>query len=111
MLLADKSVALNLQTLLTEELMMSAISSHEDNLNETQKEEIDLLVSLLQKEPASDELVDLLSKDSTRTKVLIALNNAGIDKEKVYKAEFLFESLSDYTIQDVKTQLLEMRQL
>ena len=106
-ILADKSVALDLQRLLSENQMISAISSHDNNLSETQKEEIDLLTALLQKEPISDELVDLLSKDSTRTEVLTALNNAGIDKEKVHNAEFLFESLSDYSIQDIKTQLLE----
>ena len=67
-ILADKSVALDLQRLLSENQMISAISSHDNNLSETQKEEMDLLTaySRIHKSTLGFQCVDFIYFDGKK---------------------------------------------
>ncbi len=109
--LADKSVALELKNLLSKETVIQAISSHSTNLSETQKTKIDQLIQNLSNETITDDLVDLLSQDMIRNRIIAALNKEGVAKSEIGEIETLFDKLSDFTISDLKTQLLEFADL
>ena len=107
---ADRAVASQLQAMLSQEEALQALVAAEATLEESALQEWQDLRTELARDGASDRLVSLLADPSVSDSVLAALGEEGL-QETQRDADTLFAGLAEFTVLDIKRDILEAAEL
>ena len=107
---ADRAVASQLQTLLSQEEALQALAAREATLEEGDQQELQELREELGRDGTSDRLVSLLADSDVSDAVLGALGEEGL-QETQREADTLFAGLAEFRVLDIKRNILEAAEL
>ncbi len=107
---ADRAVASQLQTLLSQEEPLQALVGSEATLDESDQQELQQLRTELTRDGTSDRLVSLLADSDVSDAVLAALGEAEL-QETQREADTLFASLAEFRVLEIKREILEAAEL
>ena len=105
-LVADRAVASQLKELLNKDAVLAEIRWRLDFTRGTLRSDISRTVTEIQRGTLSNQLVSLLADDRVSKQVLIALDNGSLEQTEK-EAITLFAELGEFTVLDIKRQLLE----
>ncbi len=107
-MLTDRETAEELKRLLSRPEVVTAIGGLAENQQESMKEDLIETAELLQADGLDDKLVSHLADDGIGGLVLVAFESETDDPETLLTAFTLFSELRVLTVQDVKSDLLDV---
>ena len=106
-LFTDKEVASQLKALLNQEAVLKALEEKEETLGERAPEDLSRLLTELQRQELSNELISLLGDDNVTALVMEVLEQEELNQVE-REAVTLFAGLAEFRVLDIKRDLLDV---